>query len=61
MASRSWDYRTDRFPAFWSRDSGLPAPLRLDTPEAIAALVAMQAQRLGLGLTGGVLVANPVA
>ena len=50
-------YGTDRFPAFWSRDSGLPAPLRLDSPEAVASLVAMQA-RLGLG--AGVLIANPV-
>ncbi len=50
-------YRTDRFPAFWSRDSGLPAPLRLDTPDEIAALVA--SKRL-LGLGGGVLVTNPV-
>ena len=50
-------YRTDRFPAFWSRDSGLPAPLRLDTPDEIAALVAGKSL---LGLGGGVLVANPV-
>ena len=50
-------YGTDRFPAFWSRDSGLSAPLRLDTPSEVAALVAAQ-RRLGLG--GGVLVANPV-
>ena len=50
-------YRTDRFPAFWSRDSGLPAPLRLDTPDEIAALVASKTL---LGLGGGVLVANPV-
>ncbi|MFE1603177.1 pseudouridine-5'-phosphate glycosidase [Methylobacterium sp. ID0610] len=50
-------YGTDRFPAFWSRDSGLPAPLRLDTPEAIAALIRTQA---ALNLDGGVLVANPV-
>ncbi len=50
-------YRTDRFPAFWSRDSGLPAPLRLDTPEEIAALVRSKGM---LGLDGGILVANPV-
>jgi pseudouridylate synthase len=47
----------DAFPAFWSRDSGLPSPLRLDTPEAIAAAVAM---RRRLGLPGGMLVANPI-
>jgi pseudouridine-5'-phosphate glycosidase len=47
----------DAFPAFWSRDSGLPSPLRLDAPEAIAAAFAMRAR---LGLPGGMLVANPI-
>jgi pseudouridine-5'-phosphate glycosidase len=50
-------YRTDSFPAFWSRESGLPAPLRLDTPAAIAAFADA---RRALGLGGGMLVANPV-
>ncbi len=50
-------YGSDAFPAFWSRDSGLPAPIRLDTPEAIARLIATKA---ALGLGGGVLIANPV-
>ncbi|WP_372425284.1 pseudouridine-5'-phosphate glycosidase [Salinarimonas chemoclinalis] len=50
-------YRTDDLPAFWSRSSGLPAPLRLDTPAAIATLVAAKG---ALGLDGGVLVTNPV-
>jgi pseudouridine-5'-phosphate glycosidase len=50
-------YRTDQFPAFWSRASGLPVPIRLDDPEAIAGLVRAK-EALGLG--GGVLVANPV-
>jgi len=50
-------YGTDRFPAFWSRTSELPVPLRLDTPEAIADLIRTK-EALGLG--GGVLVANPV-
>jgi pseudouridylate synthase len=50
-------YRTDTFPAFWSRDSGLPAPLRLDEPAAIAAFVKA---REALILREGVLVANPV-
>ena len=49
-------YRTDELPAFWSRDSGLKAPLRLDRPEEIAAL--LRAQR-ALGYPGGALVANP--
>jgi pseudouridine-5'-phosphate glycosidase len=50
-------YRSDEFPAFWSRSSGLKAPLRLDDAAEIAAFIRMRA-RLGLG--GGVLVANPV-
>ena len=50
-------YGSDYFPAFWSRASDLPAPLRLDTPAEIAAMIAMR-RKLGLG--GGVLVANPV-
>jgi pseudouridine-5'-phosphate glycosidase len=47
----------DAFPAFWSRDSGLPAPLRMDTPEEVAAAARM---RRRLGLPGGQLVANPI-
>jgi pseudouridine-5'-phosphate glycosidase len=47
----------DAFPAFWSRDSGLSAPLRLDTAEEIAAAHRMRA---ALGLPGGQLVANPI-
>ncbi|WP_461307741.1 pseudouridine-5'-phosphate glycosidase [Albidovulum sp.] len=47
----------DEFPAFWSRRSGLRAPLRMDSAAQIAAAHLMRA-RLGLG--GGQLVANPV-
>ncbi|GAA5069545.1 pseudouridine-5'-phosphate glycosidase [Roseibacterium beibuensis] len=47
----------DAFPAFWSRESGLAAPLRLDTPEEIAAAHRMRGT---LGLPGGQLVANPI-
>lgn len=50
-------YGSDIFPAFWSRDSGLPAPIRLDDPMAIADLARA---RDALSLTGGMLVANPV-
>ncbi|MEM9147661.1 MAG: pseudouridine-5'-phosphate glycosidase [Pseudomonadota bacterium] len=50
-------YGTDIFPAFWSRDSGLPCPIRLDEPAAIAASHRM---RGALGLAGGQLVANPI-
>jgi pseudouridylate synthase len=50
-------YGADRFPAFWSRDSGLFSPLRLDTAAAIARLFAT---KRALGLDGGLLVANPI-
>lgn len=51
-------YRTDEFPAFWSRSSGLPVPIRLDTAEEIADLLNV---KWGLGLRGGAVIANPVA
>ena len=47
----------DGFPAFWSARSPFAAPLRMDTPEAIARAHAM---RGALGLPGGQLVANPI-
>ncbi|MCH2249118.1 MAG: pseudouridine-5'-phosphate glycosidase [Cognatishimia sp.] len=47
----------DDFPAFWSRSSGLPAPLRLDSPAEIAKAYVMRAQ---MGLPGGQLIANPI-
>lgn len=47
----------DGFPAFWSRESGLAAPLRMDAAAEIAAAHAMRAR---LGLPGGQLVANPI-
>jgi pseudouridylate synthase len=50
-------YQTDRFPAFWSRTSDLPVPLRLDSTDALSDLIRAK-EALGLG--GGVLVANPV-
>ena len=50
-------FGVDSFPAFWSRTSNLRAPIRLDTPGEIAAMVRM---RHKLGFDGGVLVANPV-
>lgn len=45
------------FPAFWSRSSGLPSPLMLNSPAAIANF---QRVRDDLGIDGGMLVANPV-
>lgn len=50
-------YGTDTFPAFWSQDSGLSSPLRLDTPEQIADFIQTRA---ALGQHGGLVVANPV-
>jgi pseudouridine-5'-phosphate glycosidase len=47
----------DELPAFWSRASGLRAPLRMDSAAEIAAAHLMRA---ALGLPGGQLVANPV-
>ena len=47
----------DAFPAFWSRDSGLKAPLRMDSAAQIAAAHRMRGI---LGLPGGQLVANPI-
>lgn len=50
-------YRSDEFPAFWSRGSGLPAPLRCDDPAQIAAI--FRGSR-GLELNNGMLIANPI-
>ncbi|SNT71833.1 pseudouridine-5'-phosphate glycosidase [Paracoccus seriniphilus] len=50
-------YGQDELPAFWSRSSGIPAPLRMDSPAEIAAAARMRA---ALGLKGGQLVANPI-
>ena len=47
----------DEVPAFWSRVSGLRAPLRLDDPAAIARAARL---RHDLGLSGGQLVVNPI-
>ncbi len=50
-------YRSDAFPAFWMTDSGLPAPVRVESAAEIARAHAMRA---ALGLPGGQLVANPI-
>lgn len=50
-------YRTDEFPAFYVRRSGLHVDARLDTPAAIADVLHA---KWSLGLQGGVVVANPV-
>ena len=43
-------YGQDALPAFWSRDSGLTAPLRLDDADSVARAHLMRAR---LGLPGG--------
>ena len=48
---------SDEFPAFYSRASGHPAPARSDSVEELAATM-VAARRLGL--TSGIVVANPV-
>jgi pseudouridine-5'-phosphate glycosidase len=48
----------DALPAFWSRDGGIAAPIRMDDPVAIARAHLMRGR---LGLPGGQLVANPIA
>jgi pseudouridine-5'-phosphate glycosidase len=50
-------FGTSEFPAFYSRSSGLPIPLRVDSVAQVAAVV--KAQR-ALGAPQGILVANPV-
>lgn len=50
-------YGTDVMPAFWSRTSPIAAPLRLDTPEAIARF---ERARRALGADSGMLIANPI-
>jgi pseudouridine-5'-phosphate glycosidase len=49
-------YRTDEFPAFYSRESRLPVSARAESPGEIAALAWTH---WSLGMTGAVLVANP--
>jgi len=50
-------YRTDDFPAFYSRRSGLKVNYRVETPEEIARII--RAKR-ALGLKNGILITNPV-
>jgi pseudouridine-5'-phosphate glycosidase len=47
-------YRTDRFPAFYLRESEFDVPWRVDTPAQVAAVFAAQRD------VGGVLLANPI-
>jgi pseudouridine-5'-phosphate glycosidase len=50
-------YGTSEFPAFWSRSSGLAAPVRIDSPAEIANFLRVKRE---LGIESGTLIANPV-
>ncbi|MDJ0944740.1 MAG: pseudouridine-5'-phosphate glycosidase [Kiloniellales bacterium] len=50
-------WRTEAFPAFWSRDSGLACPLTMDREDQVARAHRLRA---ALGIAGGQLVANPI-
>ncbi len=50
-------YQTDELPAFYTRKSGHQVTYRLDSAEEIADLLKT---KWGLGISGGVVVANPI-
>ena len=50
-------YGQDSFPAFWSAQSSLKAPLRMDSAAEIAKAHVL---RQAIGLPGGQLIANPI-
>lgn len=50
-------YQTDVFPQFYTRESSLPVDFRFDNPETIAQYLKTKDQ---LGISGGVLIANPI-
>lgn len=51
-------YKTDEFPAFYSRQSGLPVSARLDSPEEV---VTFTKTHWELGMKGAVLVCQPLS
>lgn len=50
-------YKTEEFPAFYTRESGYKVNYRLDTPEEIADVFITKQK---LELNGGILIANPI-
>ena len=50
-------YKTDEFPAFYSRESGLGVSTRLDTPEEVADFAKAH---WNMGMKSGILVTNPI-
>lgn len=51
-------YRTTEFPAFFTRQSGLEVDYRLNSPKAVAEVMRT---KWGLGLAGGLVIANPIS
>jgi pseudouridine-5'-phosphate glycosidase len=47
----------DRFPAFYTPDSGFDAPLRMDTADAVARMLKVKRD---LALHGGAIIGNPI-
>ena len=50
-------YRTDDFPAFYTRSSGFKVPMRADSPQECAKIMKT---KWDLNLDGGIVVANPI-
>ena len=50
-------YQTDELPAFYTRQSGIKAPFRADSPEELAGIWNTKKE---LGIQGGFIVANPI-
>jgi len=50
-------YGQDDFPAFYTRDSGFKAPIRLDSPTEAAEMLRVKWE---LGLKGGAIIGNPI-
>jgi pseudouridine-5'-phosphate glycosidase len=50
-------YQTDRFPAFYTRDSGYPVNYNVTSAKEMAAIIA---EKKELNLEGGIVIANPI-
>ena len=50
-------YQTEELPAFFTRESGIKVPIKLDTPEEIAAIIKTKNE---LNINEGLLVTNPI-
>ncbi|HEX6247274.1 MAG TPA: pseudouridine-5'-phosphate glycosidase [Nocardioidaceae bacterium] len=50
-------FRTDTFPGFYIRDTGLPVPWRVEAPAEVARIMD---RRDALGLRQGIVLANPI-